>query len=132
MTGQTVILASERQRALAKQLIDVAPHRSISNIRAPKRTSEQNDKMWAMLSDISRAKPEGRKLRPDQWKCLFMDDLGHKPIWEPGLNGGVVNIGYKSSYLTKAEMSDMIEAMYAYGAEQGVVWSEPRQEAEAA
>jgi hypothetical protein len=130
MTGQTIILRGPSQRAIAHQLIERAPMDAVLNIREATRTNEQNDKMWAMLSDISRAKPLGRVLAPDRWKCLFMDDLGHKPVWEPGLDGdGVVNVGYKSSRLTKAQMSDMIERMYAYGAEHGVRWTEPKSEA---
>jgi hypothetical protein len=81
--------------------------------------------MWAMLSDIARAKPGGRDLTTDKWKALFMDAIGIPADWEPGINGGVVNVGYRSSRLTKEQMSDMIEQMYAYGAEHGVEWSEP-------
>lgn len=132
MNGQTIILAGDTQRQLAKQLIDKAPRRAVVNIREESRTSDQNAKLWAMLSDVARAKPQGRVLRTDHWKCLFMDDLDHKPIWEPGLDGGVVNVGYKSSRLTVAEMSDMIERIYSYGAEHGVEWSEPTGERKAA
>jgi hypothetical protein len=82
--------------------------------------------MHAMLSDIALAKPMGRTLTPETWKCLLMDDLGFKPKWEPSLDGdGVVNTGYRSSRLTVAQMSDMIERMYAFGAEHGIEWSEP-------
>jgi hypothetical protein len=122
--GQTVILRGPSQRDHAKKLVDLAPADAVVNIREATRTSAQNDKMWAMLSDISRAKPEGRNLPSDRWKCLFMDQVGHKPVWEPGLDGGVVNVGYKSSRLTVAEMSEMIEAIYAYGAQHGVAWSQ--------
>lgn len=132
MTGQTIILAGDTQRMLAKRLIDKAPPRAVVNIREAARSGEQNAKLWAMLSDVSRAKPEGRNLPPDRWKCLFMDSLDHKPIWEPGLDGGVVNVGYKSSRLNVAEMSDMIERIYAYGAEHGVEWTEPTETRDAA
>ena len=125
MTGQTVILASDYQRHLAKRLIDAAPPGAVVNVREARRTSEQSDKMWAMLGDISRAKPMGRRLAPEIWKCLFLDDVGHKPKWEPSLDGdGVVNTGYRSSRLTKAQMSDVIERLYAFGAEHNITWSE--------
>lgn len=139
MTGQTITLNFTEQRKLAKQLIDAAPQGAICNIKEATRSSEQNAKMWAMLSDVARAKPEGRALRTDQWKCLFMDAVGAQrrsekadsaPFeiqWEPGLNGGVVCLGYKSSRLAKRDFIDLIECIYAYGAEHGVRWSEPYQ-----
>jgi len=126
MRGQTIRLTSSAMRERAKQLIDKAPERAVVNVQAETRSNEQSAKMWCMLSDISRAKPMGRALPPETWKCLVLDDLGHKPKWEPGLDGdGVVNTGYRSSRLTKAEMSDLIERLYAFGADFGVAWSEP-------
>lgn len=127
MKGQVVRLVSNAAREMAKRLIDAAPLGAVVQIMLALRTNEQNSKMWAMLSDVSRAKPDGRNLTPDKWKCLFMDAIGIPADWEPGLNGGVVNVGYRSSRLNKAQMSDMIEQMYAYGAEHSVVWTEPQQ-----
>lgn len=130
MNGLIFKLGSDPKALLERirQALATAPIGVIVQIFLPRRTNEQNAKMWAMLSDLSRAKPEGRTLRPDHWKCLLMDDLGHKPDWQPSLGGeSVVNVGYKSSRLTKGQMSDMIERMYAYGAEHGVEWSEPIQ-----
>lgn len=127
MIGQTIRLAGPSQRHRAKELIDAAPDRAIVNIKSETRSNEQNSKMWAMLSDIARAKPQGRELTADKWKSLFIDAIGIPADWEPGINGGVVNVGYRSSRLTKEEMSDMIEQMYAYGSEHGVEWSEPQE-----
>lgn len=127
MIGQTIRLVSDSTRRKAAEMAYQAPHGSIANYRPPTRSNEQNSKMWAMLSDVARAKPEGRSLTTDKWKSLFMDAIGIPADWEPGINGGVVNVGYRSSRLTKEQMSDMIEQMYAYGAEHGVEWSEPKQ-----
>ncbi len=130
MIGQTIRLYGNRQRA--HELVEKAPQGAVMNIRPATRTNEQNSKMWAMLSDVSRAKPEGRELTPDKWKCLFMDAIGIPAAWEPGINGGVVNVGYRSSRLTKEQMSDLIEQMYAYGAEHGIEWTEPDEQRRAA
>lgn len=128
-SGQTISLTGIGNRALAHRWIDRAPHGAVLNIREATRTTEQSDKMWAMLSDISRAKPMGRTLKPEGWKALFMDMIDKKPSWEPNLDGtGVVCIGYKSSHLSKAEMSDLIESILAFGAEHGVRWSDEPQE----
>jgi hypothetical protein len=123
--AQTVVLGTQHERAIAKQLIDRAPHNAVVVIRESKRTVDQNDKMWSMISDISRAKPDGWTHTPETWKCLFMHACGWATQFEMGLNGQPFPVGFRSSRLTKAEMSDLIEFIYSYGAEKGVVWSEP-------
>lgn len=124
--GQTVILRGDVQRALAKRLIDAAPTDAVVNIAEASRTTEQNARLWAMLSDVSRSKPQGRVLPPETWKAVFMAAVGHQCRFEPSLDGqGVVPVGFKSSRLNKAEFSDLIECVAAYGSEHGVKWSEP-------
>ena len=122
---QTVILRGPEQRALAKRLIDLAPVDGVVKISDAKRTQEQNDKMWAMISDVSRAKPEGRRHTPEVWKALFMHACGHAVQFEQGLDGQPFPVGFRSSRLSKSQMSDLIEFIYSYGAQHGVVWSEP-------
>ena len=125
MQGQTVRLVGPEQRALAKALIDKAPPDAVVNVREGKRTLDQNAKLWAMLSDISRAKPEGRTHTADTWKALAMHACGFEVQFLMGLDGQPFPNGFKSSRLTKRQMSDLIEWLYAYGAEHGVQWSEP-------
>lgn len=130
MTGQTIRLAGPSQRALAKQLIDRAPDWAVVNIRPELRSSAQNSRMWAMLSDISRAKPEGRELTPEVWKALFMSALGHAVRFEPGLDGnGVVPVGFHSSRLTVAQMGDLMTLIEEYGARHGVRFTDERKAA---
>lgn len=121
---QTVILRGESQRKLAKALIDKAPVGYVVKIGAQTRSAEANNKMWAMLGDISRAKPEGRMHTPETWKNLFMHSLGYQVSFEMGLNGEPFPVGFRSSQLTKAQMSDLIETMYQYGAKYNILWSE--------
>lgn len=123
MTGQTIILSGERQRLLAKSLIDRAPPHAVVNVRESKRTTDQNALMWCLLSDISRAKPGGRTLTPDVWKAVFMNACGHAVQFETGLSGEPFPIGFRSSRLTKAQMTDLIEFILSWGAEQGIQWS---------
>lgn len=126
MNGQTLILSNEHVRRRAHQLIEIAPDRAILNIREASRTSDQNAKMWAMLSDIARAKPQGRVLTTECWKSLFMNAAGFNCTFEPSLDGkGVVPLGFKSSRLNKAEFSDLIESIHAFAAEHGVQFTDP-------
>ena len=124
MSGQTVILCGNRQREFAKALVNAAPLGAVLNIREATRTTEQNAKLWAMLSDVSRAKPQDRRATPDVWKALFMNACGHAVQFEAGLDGRPFPIGFRSSRLTKAQMSEMIEFVYAFGAENGVIWTD--------
>lgn len=130
--GQTIILARKSNREFAKGLIDDMPPYSVVNVRLPKRTIDQNDKMWAMLSDVSRAKPQDRFESPENWKFIFMDALGHEVKFLTGLEGNPFPIGHKSSQLTVAEMGDLIELIYMYGAKWGVEWTEPEAKERAA
>lgn len=131
-SGQTIRLTGVGNRVVAHRWIDIAPLGAVVNVRGPTRTNAQNDKMQAMLSDIARAKPGGRTLKTEHWKCLFMDAVARETgnaaftaLWEPGLDGeGVVNLGHRSSRLTKPEMSDLIDFMQAWGDENQIQWSE--------
>ena len=123
--AQTVILNGPHQRAAAKLLIDKAPSGAVLKISEAKRTLDQNAKLWAMLSDVSRSKPEGRTHTPEVWKCLFMHACGHEVAFESGLDNRPFPVGFQSSRLKIGQMVDLIEFVYEYGARHGVVWTEP-------
>lgn len=126
--AQTVRLIGPPQRALAHSLIDAAPERTVVKLEAEKRTLDQNARMWAMLSDIARARCEGRSWPPEIWKSAFMSALGHEVMWQPGIDGGPpFPAGYRTSRLTKAQMGDLMTLIAEYGDRNGVRWSEPRE-----
>lgn len=128
MTGHTVILNSEQARVRARRLCDIAPPGTVATFKPARRTTAQNDLMWTLLSVIAAAKPQGRVMAADKWKSLFLDAIGKKPEWVPSLDGeSVVCSGYRSSRLSKAEMSDVIEQIYSYGAEHGVSFDKARE-----
>jgi hypothetical protein len=84
------------------------------------RTLEQNDKMWATLTDISKQVDwYGQKLSPEDWKHVLSASL-KKQRAVPGIDGGFVVLGQSTSQMSIKEMSDMIELATAFGAEQGV------------
>jgi len=128
--GQTIILSGLTQRMRAHRLIDIAPQGAVLNIREAKRTNAQNDLMWAILSQIARAKPDDRLLPTDTWKALAMEAAGFQCTFGTSLDGQrPVPLGFKSSRLTKGEFSDVIETLFAFAAEKGIPLSD---EAEAA
>lgn len=120
MIGQTIRLAGPSQRHRAKELIDAAPDKAIVNIKPETRSNEQNAMLWSLLSAVSRAKPDGRTHTPDVWKCLFMQACGHAVQFEVGLDGAPFPLGFRSSRLTKDQMTDLIEFILQYCAEKGI------------
>lgn len=121
----TVRLSSDESRARAKHLIDRAPAGFVMRLAEPKRTLEQNDRLWAMLTDISRAMPKGRRMIPDDWKVVFMHACGWECQFLEGLDGRPFPQGFSSSRLTKSQMGDLITFIQEYGDRHGVEWSDP-------
>ncbi len=121
-------LVNRRVRDRAKVIIDSAPDGWIVAVKPPKRTNPQNDKMWAMIEDIRRAEPMGWKYDKDDWKLILMKSCGEEVRALPDTDGRLFPACFRSSKLTVDQMSKMIEFMYAFGAEKGVVFREPEPE----
>ena len=124
MIGRPVILRGPVQREYGKRLIDAAPVDAVMTIKEGTRTLDQNAKMWAMLSDISAAKPEGRMHTPEVWKCLFMSACGHAVQFEIGLDDKPFPVGFRTSRLSKHQMAELITFIAEYGDRHGVKWSD--------
>lgn len=123
---QTVILHGTSQRLFAKSLIERAPQDAVVTISEAKRNLDQNAKLWALLSDVSRSKPEGRKWTPETWKAAFMHVLGHQVQFCEGLDGsGPFPLGFRSSRLTVRQFADLITCVIEYGDRHGVEWTDP-------
>lgn len=118
-------LISPRVRANAINAVSAAPDGWLVTIAEPKRNTDQNAKMWACLSDIANARPEGRQWTPETWKCAFLHSLGHQVRFAEGLDGsGPFPMGFSSSALTVKQMADLITVIQEYGDRHGVEWSE--------
>jgi hypothetical protein len=120
-----VTLTSPYSRAKARQLIDKAPAGYVCWIKAAKRSNDQNAKLWAMLTDISLAKPEGRRHTPDDWKAVFMNAAGWDVQFVEGLDGRPFPSGFRSSRMTVKQMADLITYIQEYGDQHDVQWSDP-------
>ena len=94
------------------------------------RTVDQNRKMWAMLSDIAEQLPwpvNGSmvKLDAQDWKDILTASLlKHHRIAE-GIDGGFVILGMRTSRMTKEQMGELIELMYAFGVNHEIRWTDP-------
>lgn len=122
--GRRFTLKSETARQGALAAVRDAPEGMEVIVKEPTRSLDANAAMWAMLHDIStQVEWYGQKLTQDEWKCMFSASL-KKQKTLPGLDGGFVVVGAYTSKMTKAEFSDLLELMSAFGSERGVKWSE--------
>ncbi|WP_299949105.1 recombination protein NinB [uncultured Ruegeria sp.] len=120
----TVVLDSPAQREKAKAWCGKAPDGTIVTLKKPGRTIPQNDRMWALLTDVSaQAVHNGKRYTTDQWKALFCHACGHEIQFIQGLNDEPFPAGFRTSKMTKEQMSDLLEFIFAYGAEHGIKWS---------
>ena len=128
MARALLVLANDVFRQRAIDWIRKAPKDTRIEFKGPKRTLDQNSRMWAMLTDVStQVVWHGVKLSPDDWKLVFLDGLKRELRLVPNIDGnGFVNLGRSSSDLSKEEMSDLFELMEAFGATHGVEFHDPR------
>jgi hypothetical protein len=76
--------------------------------------------MWANLEDIAQQVVwYGVKLTKDEWKDVLTAALKKQKV-VPGLEGGFVVIGARTSKMTVPEMTELIELSTAFGTQQGV------------
>ena len=134
MSRHLIVVKSNADRHRASHWSKHAPYGMRIEFKTTKRSLPQNDRMWAMLTDVSQqVQWHGLKLSPDDWKLLFLDSLKRELRMVPNLDGnGFVNLGRSSSDLSKQEMSDLMELIAAFGASKGVVFKEDAREPKAA
>jgi hypothetical protein len=124
-TIATVKITDAQRRAYAVECVRLAPTGSVVTIREASRSLDQNAALWAALEDVAKAKPEGREHDTETWKCLFLHKLEHELRFEIGLDGRPFPMGFRSSHLSKAQFSDLLESIHEYGARHGVIFREP-------
>ncbi len=99
----------------------------------PPRNADQNAKLWAMLTDVSKQVQwpvNGKQghLAKEDWKDIFSAELKKEQRIAQGLSGGFVLLGLRTSRLKKRDFADLIEIVYAFGAEHNVTWSDLNKE----
>jgi hypothetical protein len=142
MNGQTFILktgnARDRMKAawlFACRFLELGESAKVRVEECkPRRTLEQNAKLWAMLGDIAdqvQWQIDGKLeyLKPEEWKDILTAGLRKHQRVAAGIDGGFVVLGAHTSGMTVGQMSELIELMYAFGAERGVEWTEPMERA---
>lgn len=126
---KVLVLTGPQARQSACRHVMEAPEGYVVKITERTRSLDQNAKLWPMLGDISeQVEWYGKHLTDEEWKDVFTAALKKSKV-VPGLDGGFVVLGQRTSNMTKSEFSELIELMYSFGAEHDVVWSEPVEQA---
>ena len=89
------------------------------------RTMLQNSKLWPMLADIAlQVEYHGNNYDEESWKDILTGSF-KKAEFVPTIDGtGYVVLGLHTSKMSVQDFRDLIDFIYAFGAEMGVVWSE--------
>lgn len=95
----------------------------------PTRSLEQNSRLWALLHDVARQVKwpvDGREtyLSPEDWKDIFTASLRKGQRVSPGIDGGFVMLGARTSRMTVGEMVDLQTLIEAFGVQNGVVFGD--------
>ena len=96
------------------------------------RSKDQNARMWAMLTDLSRqlqwpVDGEMQWLSKEDWKVIISAGLKRHQRIAKGIEGGFVMLGESTSRMKMKDFADMITLMLAFGVEHDIVWSDPTQ-----
>lgn len=124
------VLAHDTARRGVGAFAMTAPAGWNVTFRPPTRSLDQNALLHAVLTDISKqVEWFGQKFTPEIWKRLCMAawlrEKNEKPMLIPALDGyGVDIIFERTSKLTTAQCSDLVEWCFAFGAEKGVIFKD--------
>lgn len=107
----------------------MAGHQYVLTVEKPKRSSVQNRRLHAMLSDIAKqVEWSGAKRDVDTWKRLvvaaWLRAEGEPVEFIPAIDGkGVDVIFERTSRMNKGQLSSLIEYVSLWGDSKGVEWS---------
>ena len=126
MSRQLFILAHEQARKNAQEAVNTAPQGYIVEVRPPTRSLEQNALLHALIQEIAKSVTWAGSLREaDTWKRLltaaWLRARGEPVEMLPAIDGYGVDIVFrKTSNMTVNEMTEFIEYIQSWAAEQGI------------
>lgn len=121
-------LAHTLARKGASEFCYSAPENTVVIFKEATRTLDQNAKLQPMCRDVAEQVIwHGQRLSADDWRHMFVASYNKGQRAVPGIDGGFVVLGASSKKLSKRECADVIEIIYAFGAEYDVKWSDPNE-----
>lgn len=119
-----ILTLTKHNRAKAVIGVSNAPDGYVLELREPKRTDEQNSALHGLIAQILKQRPKhfGVAMTKESYKAVFLQALGHEGVFLPTLDGdGVFPMGQRTSQLTKAEFTALIELILAFAAREKLV-----------
>lgn len=118
-------LFSPRQRSLAIEAVRNAPEHCIVEIKERTRSNPQNRALWRLLTIASENVPwqvngSDVMLSPEDWKDIFTASLKQENRIARGIQGGFVMLGQSTSRMTVSQMTNLLEFILHFLAEQGI------------
>lgn len=136
---KTFFLAHESARRGVGMYAMTAPEGYMVVFSEPTKKRVQEEKYHAMIEDIAKqTEYAGKRWCEDDMKRLLIDEfaeemrLAGKPLHNdgrvvPSENGRrVIQLGIQSRDFYVKEAAEFIEFLYAWGADRGVTWTEPK------
>ena len=130
---QTFFLRNEQVRSNCQAFIQSLPADDkkplVIKIQPMTRNLEQNNKLHAMLSDISKqCEFGGEKRDMNTWKMIFCSAhriaTGDKAEMAIGLEGEVINLRESTAQMSVKRMASLIEYVTAWGVQNGVKFND--------
>lgn len=125
MSRELVEIRTKEDREKIARWAARVPDRTTVEFRSPRRTLDQNNLLWSLLGQVSKQVDwYGTKLSSEDWKDVLTASLRRTRV-VPGIDAGTfVPLGMRTSQMTKEEISELLELIYAFGAERGVQFRE--------
>jgi beta-xylosidase len=126
-TGKVqVIIRSPEDRSKVARWASKTGDGTVVEFRKPTRSIVQNALLWSCLADLSKqVNWYGQYLSAEGWKDVLTASLRHCRV-VPGIDKGTfVPLGMRTSQMTIPEMSELLELLFAFGAEHGVTFTDP-------
>jgi len=106
----------------------IAGHQLQIEVRADTRSTAANRLLWSCLADISRQVEwpvDGRmqKIDAEDWKSILSAGVTKAQRVAQGIEGGFVMLGQRTSKMTKAEFTALVDFCHAFGDSHGIKWS---------
>lgn len=124
-----VITGEVSRKAICRHVL-TAPEGEVVTIGPETRTQQQNRLLHPLLTDISKqAKWMNEYIPMLQWKTIMVSGhaiaTGNPTKMTIGIEGEVVNLRESTAAMSKKRFASLVEYVLAWGAMNGVTWSEP-------
>lgn len=120
------VLHGDREREAAIAAIRAATPLWRVTVSEAQRSSDQNRKLWAMLTDFSgQVTHHGLQLDKEAWKSILLCAFLKEVRIIPNLEGdGIITVAPSSSSLSHSQMAEFLAFIDAVGAERGVIFKD--------